>query len=166
MAPLKAGDAFPEGVTFTYVPYTEEKADVKACGVPISYDASKQFRDKKVVLFSVPGAFTPTCTVSHLPGYLEHLPDLKKKGVDIVAVLAYNDPWVMAAWGKASGVKGDDILFFSDSDTNFSKANAWVLGERSGRYALIFDHGRVIYSEVEPGKEVTVSGADAVLAKL
>ena len=80
-----------------------------SCGIPISYNASKEWADKKVVLFSVPGAFTPTCSEQHLPGYLRHLGDLKGKGVDVVAVVASNDPFVMSAWGKVNGVK-DDVV--------------------------------------------------------
>lgn len=80
-----------------------------SCGIPISYNASKEWADKKVVLFSVPGAFTPTCSERHLPGYLTRLGDLKGKGVDVVAVVASNDPFVMSAWGKANGVK-DEVV--------------------------------------------------------
>lgn len=61
----------------------------------------------------MPGAFTPGCSVKHLPGYIENLPELKKKGVDVVAVIAFNDAWVMSAWGKANGIKGDDIVRFA-----------------------------------------------------
>lgn len=69
-----------------------------------------EWANKKVILFAVPGAFTPTCSARHLPGYLENLPALKSKGVDVIAVVAYNDAFVMSAWGKANGVKGDDIV--------------------------------------------------------
>lgn len=71
-----------------------------------------EWANKKVVVFSVPGAFTPSCSASHLPGYIEKLPELKKKGVDVVATIAYNDAWVMSAWGKANGVKDDSIVRF------------------------------------------------------
>jgi alkyl hydroperoxide reductase 1 len=71
-----------------------------------------EFANKKVVLFSVPGAFTPGCSAKHLPGYIDNLPALKGKGVDIIAVIAYNDAFVMSAWGKANGIKGDDIVCF------------------------------------------------------
>jgi peroxiredoxin len=69
-----------------------------------------EWANKKVVLFSVPGAFTPGCSARHLPGYIENLSKLKSKGVDIVAVIAFNDAWVMSAWGKANNIKGDDIV--------------------------------------------------------
>jgi len=166
MASPKVGDSFPEGVVFSYVPYTEEKGDITACGIPINYDASKEFANKKVVLFSVPGAFTPGCSAKHLPGYIDNLPALKGKGVDIIAVIAYNDAFVMSAWGKANGIKGDDILFLSDPGTEFSKKLGWTLGERTARYALIIENGKIVYAEKEPGREVSVSSAEAVLAKL
>ncbi|KKK14940.1 hypothetical protein P175DRAFT_0532600 [Aspergillus ochraceoroseus IBT 24754] len=167
MAPLKAGDQFPGGVTFQYIPYTEEKGDITACGIPIKYDASKEWADKKVVLFSVPGAFTPTCSANHLPGYIHSLPQLKAKGVQVVAVLASNDPFVMSAWGKANQVKGDDILFLTDPDAQFSSSIGWATAGRTGRYAVIIDHGKVTYADIETERgAVNVSGADTVLAHL
>jgi len=166
MAELKVGDSFPAGVTFSYVPYTEESAEITACGIPINYDASKEWANKKVVLFSVPGAFTPGCSARHLPGYINNLSKIKAKGVDVVAVIAYNDAFVMSAWGKANGIKNDDILFLSDVGTAFSKKLGWTNGERTARYALVIDHGKIVYAEKEPGREVTVSSAEAVLAKL
>ncbi|RDW82293.1 putative peroxisomal membrane protein [Coleophoma cylindrospora] len=166
MVELKVGDSFPEGVTFTYVPYTEDKGDITACGIPISYNASKEFAGKKVVLFSVPGAFTPGCSAKHLPGYIENLGQLKGKGVDIVACIAFNDAWVMSAWGKANGIKGDDILFLSDGGAEFSKKLGWTSGERTARYALVIDNGKIVYAEKEPGREVSVSSAESVLARL
>jgi len=166
MSALKVGDSFPEGVVFSYVPYTPETGDITACGIPINYDASKEFADKKVVLFAVPGAFTPGCSVKHLPGYIENRATLKSKGVDIIAVIAYNDAYVMSAWGKANGIKDDSILFLSDPDTAFSKKLGWTQGVRTARYAIVIDNGKITYAEKEPGREVTVSGAEAVLAKL
>ena len=114
----------------SHVPYTDDKGDITACGIPENYNASKEWADKKVVLFAVPGrsfpqfrqlqaknqadgrsgAFTPGCSVKHLPPYIENLKAIKDKGVDTVAVVAFNDAWVMSAWGKANGVKGDDIV--------------------------------------------------------
>ncbi|KAI9838948.1 MAG: Peroxiredoxin Asp f3 [Sarea resinae] len=158
--PLKVGDKFPSGVVFSYVPYTEDKGDIKACGIPINYDASKEFANKKVALFAVPGAFTPGCSARHLPGYIENFDALKKKGVDLVACIAFNDAYVMSAWGKANGVKGDDFLFLSDPGAKFSQSIGWTLGERTDRYAIVIDHGTVTYAEKETGPgEVTVSTA-------
>lgn len=72
-----------------------------------------EFKDKKVVIVSIPGAFTPTCSASHLPGYIEHKDELKAKGVDQVIFLAYNDPFVMSGWGKANNIKDDFIVSFT-----------------------------------------------------
>ncbi|KAB8217201.1 FMN-linked oxidoreductase [Aspergillus novoparasiticus] len=160
----------PEWVIITakkYVPWTEEKGDITACGIPIPYNASKEWADKKVVLFSVPGAFTPTCSVNHVPGYIQNLPQLKEKGVQVVAVVASNDPFVMSAWGKANKVERDDILFLSDPDAKFSDSIGWANNGRTGRYAIVIDHGKVTYAQIETEKGVVkVSGAEAVLAHL
>ncbi len=94
----------------SYIPYTPESEAITSCGIPQNYAASKEWADKKVVLFSVPGAFTPGCSVRHLPGYIEKLAEIKGKNVDIVAVLAYNDAFVMSAWSKANGIKNDEIV--------------------------------------------------------
>ncbi|KAG6993978.1 hypothetical protein G7Y79_00048g083740 [Physcia stellaris] len=171
MSGLKAGDSFPKGITFSYVPATPESDDsITSCGMPVDYDASKEFADKKVVLVAVPGAFTPACSVQHLPGYIEKYGVLKDKGVDIVAVISMNDAFVMDAWRKANNVKRDGIwrkIFLSDPGIAFSKQIGWTKGpERTGRYAMIIDHGKIVYAEKEPGGDVTVSGADSVLAKL
>jgi len=166
MLGLKAGDSFPEGVTFTYVAPTGD-LDLKACGLPIKYDASKEFKNKKVVLVSVPGAFTPTCQEQHITSYLANLDKLKAKGVDQVIFIAYNDWWVMAAWAKANGVTDDSILFMSDVGAEFSKSIGWVSGERTQRYAIIIDHGKVTYAETDSvPKSIANTGAEGVLAKL
>ncbi|PYH90687.1 putative allergen [Aspergillus ellipticus CBS 707.79] len=164
---LQAGDAFPSGVVFKYIPWTEEANDITACGIPINFDASKEWADKKVVLFSVPGAFTPTCSISHLPGFITSLPALKAKGVQTVAVIASNDPYVMSAWGKANKVTGEEFLFLSDPDAKFSESIGWASGGRTGRYAVIIDHGKVTYAAIETQKgTLEASGAEAVLAHL
>ena len=117
----------------------------------------------------MPGAFTPSCSVRHLPGYLEHYNEIKNKGVDVIAVLAFNDAWVMDAWAKANGVKEEKILFLSDDGSKFATSlglSQGGEGSRLLRFAMIVDKGRIVYCEKEPGREVTVSGAEAVLAKL
>lgn len=94
----------------------------------------------------------------HLPGYIEHLEAIKGKGVDIVAVIASNDAFVMSAWGKVNGIK-DEILFLNDNDAKFSKSIGWDMGvspNRTARYAIVIDHGVVKYAEKEPGRDVTV----------
>ncbi|PWY92316.1 Redoxin [Aspergillus heteromorphus CBS 117.55] len=164
---LKAGDSFPSDVVFKYIPWTEESGEITACGIPINFNASKEWADKKVVLFSVPGAFTPTCSVNHVPGYIQNIQQLKSKGVQTIAVIASNDPYVMSAWGKANKVTGDEFLFLSDPDAKFSESIGWANAGRTGRYAIVIDHGKVTYAEIETKKgAVEVSGADAVLAHL
>lgn len=166
MSGLKQGDAFPEGVTFQYVAPSGD-TDLTVCGMPGPYDASKEFKDKKVVLVAVPGAFTPTCQVSHVTSYIKNLDKLKAAGVDQVIFIASNDAWVMAAWGKANGIKDDSILFMSDAETAFSKSIGWVNGDRTKRYAIIVDHGKVVYADVDDKRgSIENSGAEAVLAKL
>ncbi|KAL8835859.1 MAG: hypothetical protein Q9170_003153 [Blastenia crenularia] len=121
--PIKVGDKFPEGVVFSHVPYTAEKESITACGIPQNFEASKEFANKKVVLFAVPGAFTPGCSVRHLPGFIDHLSEIKAKGVDLVVVLAFNDAWVMSAWSKANGIK-DEMHKTLDVITLFHKASS------------------------------------------
>ncbi|KAL1890744.1 peroxiredoxin type-2 [Sporothrix stenoceras] len=166
MSGLKVGDAFPEGVVFQYVPPTGE-LDIKACGIAVPYKASEEFKNKKAVIVSVPGAFTPTCQEQHIVSYLQNREALKAKGVDQVIVLASNDHWVMAAWGKANGVADDSILFVTDVDAEFSKSIGWANGPRTGRYAIIVDNGKVVYAEADTvPKSIANSGAEAVLARL
>ncbi|PPR00675.1 hypothetical protein CVT24_000963 [Panaeolus cyanescens] len=170
MATIKVGDKIPEG-TFKYVPYTPELESGLACGVPTSL-STNDWKGKKVVLFSVPGAFTPTCHVNHLPPYIQKYDEFKAKGVDVIAVVAANDPFVMSGWGRVEGLK-DKILALSDTDAKWSKElgldkdlSSFGLGTRTWRYALILNDNVVEYLGVEPGPGVSVSGADAVLAKL
>ncbi|POR37563.1 Putative peroxiredoxin pmp20 [Tolypocladium paradoxum] len=166
MPELKVGDSFPADVAFTYIPPSPE-GDIKVCGIPQKLDASKEFADKKIVLVSVPGAFTPTCQATHLPSYLDNRDALRAKGVDHVVVIAYNDAFVMSAWGKANGVTDDFVIFASDAGAKFSQSIGWTLGERTSRYAIAIDHGKVIYaSQDDDTKSISQSGAEAVLAKL
>jgi alkyl hydroperoxide reductase 1 len=166
MSELKVGDSFPEGIAFQYIPYTPETGDMASCGIPTKYDASKEFKEKKVALVSVPGAFTPTCHVSHLPSYLANIDNLKAKGIDQVVFLAYNDPFVMSAWGKSNNIKDDYVVFATDPETKFSKSIGWTMGERTGRYAIVIDHGKVVYAAREDGAGISKSGAEPVLAAL
>jgi len=171
MAPtIKVGDTIPKG-TFSYVAYTPELDSHLACGIP-SPLSTDEWKGKKVVLFSVPGAFTPTCHVNHLPPYIEKYDEFKAKGVDTIAVVAANDPFVMSGWGRVEGVK-DKILCLSDTNAEWSKSlglsldlTARGMGVRTARYAIIIDDLVVKYVDVEPGPGVTVSGAEAVLSKL
>lgn len=133
---------------------------------------SEIFDGKRVVLFAVPGAFTPTCNDTHLPGFLIKGDEIRAKGIDTIACVAVNDAFVMSAWGKASNV-GDHILMLADGNGDFARAmdleldaSGFGLGTRSRRYAAIVDDGVLRYLGVETGPEVGVSSADAVLEAL
>ena len=126
----------------------------------------------KVVLCAVPGAFTPTCSVQHLPGFLEKNNDLKEKGVDIIACVSVNDPFVMSAWGADRQV-GEDVLMLSDGNGEFTAAiglemdgSGFGLGTRSQRYAMVIDDGVVSALNVESGPGLDVSSAETILAQL
>lgn len=131
------------------------------------------FGGKRVVLFAVPGAFTPTCHAKHLPSYLEHHDALRAKGIDTIACVSVNDAFVLEAWAKAGGV-GDKVLMLSDGNATFTKAigmdfdgSGFGLGTRSKRYSMLVEDGvvRSVAVEDAPGM-MEVSGADRILAAL
>ncbi len=127
------------------------------------------FDGKKVVLFAVPGAFTPTCHLKHIPGFIENADAFKKKGIDSVTCVAVNDPFVLGAWADASGGKGK-ILFLSDGNAEFTKkigmdfdGSGIGLGTRSKRYAMLVDDGVVKVLNVEDSPGVAVESTAAKL---
>ncbi|MGA9575279.1 MAG: peroxiredoxin [Lysobacterales bacterium] len=129
------------------------------------------FAGRKVVLFSVPGAFTPTCSAYHLPGFVELADEITGKGVDAIACMAVNDVFVMHAWGKSANANGIDML--ADGNGEFTRAlglqldgTAFGMGQRSQRFALVADDGRVTQLMVEAPGEFRVSSAESVLAAL
>jgi peroxiredoxin len=130
------------------------------------------FKGKKTVLFSVPGAFTPTCSAKHLPGFVQNSEALKGKGVDQVICMAVNDAFVMDAWGKAQNV-GDKVSLLSDGNGEFAKAlgldfdaSGPGLGVRSQRFSMLIDDGVVKKLNVEKPGAFEVSSAEAMLAQL
>ncbi|PSJ62497.1 peroxiredoxin [Kumtagia ephedrae] len=130
------------------------------------------FSGKKVVLFAVPGAFTPTCSNNHLPGYLENRDAILSRGVDTIAVVAVNDQFVMAAWARFSGAE-DKILFLADGSGDFVRAigldadfSANGMGLRSKRFSMIVDDGKVTQLNVETQSGVSESGAAKILEQL
>ena len=130
------------------------------------------FSGKRVVLFSVPGAFTPTCSMNHLPGYVTHADALAEKGVDTIACLAVNDVFVMDAWGKSREV-GDQILMLADGNGDYTKAlgleldaSGFGMGMRGQRFAIIVDDGVATAVAVEAPGEFRVSAAEAILDRL
>ncbi len=159
---IQVGDSVPAGA------FKQKTAD----GIgDISTD--DLFTGKKIVVFSVPGAFTPTCSAKHLPGYVGQAAALKAKGVDSVACLSVNDAFVMDAWGKNQGV-GDEVLMLADGSGDYTKALGMELdlggiglGVRGKRFAMVVDDGKVTHLAVEPNPgELDVSSAESVLGAL
>jgi glutaredoxin/glutathione-dependent peroxiredoxin len=130
------------------------------------------FKGKKVVLFSVPGAFTPTCDAKHLPGFVQSADQLKGKGVDTVACMAVNDVFVMNAWGKHSNV-GDKVLMLADGNGDYAKAlgleldgRGFGMGTRGQRFAIIVDDGVAKQVNIEAPGQFKVSAAEHILGQL
>ncbi len=130
------------------------------------------FAAKKVVMFALPGAFTPTCSAAHLPGYVEHHDAIKAKGVDTIGCLSVNDAFVMGAWGEAHNV-GDKVLMIADGSASFTQAlgleldlTARNFGLRSQRYALIAEDGVVTHLNIEEAGKFAVSDAETLLGLL
>jgi peroxiredoxin len=130
------------------------------------------FKGKKVVLFAVPGAFTPTCSAKHLPGFVEKAGEIKRQGVDTIACLSVNDAFVMNAWGKDQKADGK-VQMLADGNGDFTRAvgleldgSGYGLGKRSQRYAMVVDDGVVKALNVEKPGAFEVSSADAILKAL
>lgn len=135
-------------------------------------DTQKLFAGRRVILFAVPGAFTPTCSAKHLPGFVAKAAEIRAKGVDAILCLAVNDAFVMKAWAAAQNV-GDRIEMLADGNGEFSRAlglafdgSKFGMGERCQRFAARIDDGVVRYLAVEAPGKFEVSSAEAVLAAL
>ena len=157
---IKAGDRMPSGTLKTMK------------DGPKDVTTDELFKGKKVVLFSVPGAFTPTCDAKHLPGFVQSADQLKAKGIDTIACMAVNDVFVMNAWGKASNV-GDKVLMLADGNAEYSKAlgleldaSGFGMGTRGKRFAIIADNGVAKQVFIEGPGEFKVSSAEHVLENL
>ena len=158
---IKSGDKLPAGK------FTRMTQDG-----PQKLTTDQLFGGKTVVLFSVPGAFTPTCDAKHLPGFVELADQLRARGVDTIACMAVNDVFVMNAWGKASGV-GDKVLMLADGNGDYAKAlgleldaTGYGMGLRGQRFAIIAKDGIATQVNVEAPGEFKVSAADYVLKQL
>lgn len=158
---IEVGDKIPEATLKTLTKQGIQDVSTK-----------ELFSGKRVVLFAVPGAFTPTCSDVHLPGFVERVGEIKGQGVATVGCVAVNDPFVMAAWKKARGVP-EEIVMLADGNAELAKAMGLVLdasrfgmGNRSRRWAAVVEDGVVTMLGVEPGGEVGVSSAGAVLRAL
>ena len=138
---------------------------------PQAVSSADFFAGKKVALFAVPGAFTPTCSARHLPSYVEKAGDLKAKGVDEIACISVNDPFVMSAWNERDG--SSDITMIADGNGEFTEAlglsfdgSKFGMGKRSQRYSMIVNDGTVEQVNVEAPGDYRVSGAEAMLEQL
>jgi peroxiredoxin len=150
----------------------EVKLAVMAADGPTTVNSREVLGVGKTVLFAVPGAFTPTCSDYHLPGFVVRADDLKAKGIDTIACISVNDAFVMDAWGKSQNV-GPSVLLLADGNGDFAEAVGLVLdgtgfgmGVRSQRYAMVLEDGIVRHIAVESGPGLEVSSADAVLQAL
>jgi peroxiredoxin len=158
---IKIGDSLPKA---TFMTMTAEGP------APVTTD--QLFGGKRVALFAVPGAFTPTCSAKHLPGFKDHAADLKAKGVDTIACVSVNDMFVMKAWAKDQGIT-DEVLMLADGNGDFTKAlglemdgSKFGMGLRSQRYSFVAKDGVVEQLNIEEGGDFKVSSADYMLAQL
>jgi glutaredoxin/glutathione-dependent peroxiredoxin len=160
MMAIKEGDKLPEA-----------RLHVMKDGRPTPVSTAELFGSKKVVLFAVPGAFTPTCSQAHLPGYVVNADQIKAKGVDSIVCMAVNDAFVMDAWGKSANA--DEIVMAGDGNGEFTRAlglemdgTGFGLGKRSQRFAMIVEDGVVKKLAVEAPGKFEVSKAEAILEAL
>ena len=156
---IKEGDKVPGDISLQYMDEKKVKT-LKTEGL---------FKGKKTVMFAVPGAFTPTCSEQHLPGYVTYSYELKKKGVDQIICLSVNDAFVMDAWAKDNNIV-DEVLMLADGSGDFTRAlgleldlSKFFLGKRSMRYSMIIDDGVVTMLNLEKGGAFDVSKAELIL---
>lgn len=159
---LNIGDRLPAAVLTTPTPDGPK---------PVSVD--DVFKGKTVALFAVPGAFTPTCSARHLPGFRDHAADLKAKGVDTIACLSVNDGYVMGAWAEKEGVSRDDVLMLADGNGDLTRklglsadVSGFGMGERSRRYSALVRDGVIEQLNIEAPGEFKVSSAEHLLTQL
>lgn len=157
---IKEGDKLPDASMFTM-----------ADGRPKKVSTADLFAGKKVVVFAVPGAYTPTCSLAHLPGFVAYADKIKAKGVDSIVCLSVNDAFVMDSWGKDKNA--EELLMVGDGNGDFTRAiglemdgSGFGLGSRSQRYAMIVEDGVVKKLNVEAGGKFEVSKAEAILEAL
>ena len=158
---VQVGDQAPSG-----------RFHVMSADGPGVLSSAELFDGKKVVVFSVPGAFTPTCSKEHLPGFIDNADAIKAKGVDAIACMAVNDAFVMDAWGKSAGA-GDKVLMLADGNGEYAAAlgleldgSGFGLGTRGQRFAMVVEDGKITQLHVEAPMEFKVSAAENILASL
>ena len=159
---INVGDRLPD------VPLTVATPDG-----PEQTTSTDFFAGRRVALFAVPGAYTPTCSARHLPGFKDKHDELKAKGVDRIVGVSVNDPFVMGAWAEQQGLSGDDVMLVADGNGDFTKklgleldATGFGMGHRSQRYSMLIKDGVVTELNVEQGGEFKVSSAEHLLTQL
>jgi peroxiredoxin len=165
---IKVGDKLPSGTLYEY-----NETETPGCPVgPNPVSVEDLTKNKKVVIFGLPGAFTPTCSAKHVPSYLSHMDELKRKGVDEVVCVSVNDAFVMGAWARDQHANGK-VRMLGDGSGTWTKAlglemdlTARGLGMRSQRYSMLVDNGVVKTLNVEQAGKFEVSGAETMLAQL
>ena len=159
---------------FQYIPWAPELDSGSVCGIPVTFKSHDEWKGKKVVVVSIPGAYTPICHQQHIPPLVQRVGELKAKGVDAVYVIASNDPYVMGAWGVYNNAK-DQVVFATDAELAFSKALGATIdlsfkkmGERTARYALIIDDLKVVDFASDEGDTGALQNAsiDTILTKV
>ena len=159
--PIQSGETMPSGLF-----------GVMTDAGPGAISTDELFSGKKVVLVSVPGAFTPTCSANHLPGFIEHAGAIRDKGIDTIACMAVNDVFVMDAWGKDRGA-GADVMMLADGNGEYARAlglemdgTGFGMGMRGQRFAIVVDDGVATVVNVEQPGQFEVSKAESILAAL
>jgi peroxiredoxin len=164
---LKIGDTLPAGTLYEYV-----EVEGNGCSIgPNAFDIAQATAGKKIAIFALPGAFTPTCSAQHLPAYVEQASAFKAAGVDEIWCVSVNDAFVMGAWGRQQGAQGK-VRMMADGSADFAKATGLTLdmtarglGLRSQRYSMLVDNGVVKTLNLEEGGKLAVSDAATLLAQ-
>lgn len=165
---IKTGDHLPEGKLAEFI-----ETETEGCSLgPNTFNVSDLVKGKTIAIFGLPGAYTPTCSAQHVPGYVQHANELKAKGVDEIWCISVNDAFVMGAWGrelKATGI----VRMMADGNADFSKAlglsadfSGYGMGTRSQRYSMLVKDGVVLQLHVEAPGKFEVSNAETLLASL
>lgn len=165
---IKIGDRLPEGTLSEFI-----EVESAGCSLgPNAFNVGELTKGKKIAIFGLPGAYTPTCSAQHVPGYVQHAAELKAKGVDEIWCISVNDAFVMGAWGRDQKATGT-VRMMADGNAAFSKAlgldadfSKFGMGTRSQRYSMLVDNGVVKQLNVEQGGKFEVSNAETLLSQL
>jgi peroxiredoxin len=165
---IKIGDKLPEGTLSEFI-----ETETEGCSLgPNTFNVQDLSKGKKIAIFGLPGAFTPTCSAQHVPGYVKLAEQLKAKGVDEIWCISVNDAFVMGAWGREQQATGI-VRFMADGNAAYSKAlgldadfSKFGMGTRSQRYSLLADDGVVTQLNIEQGGKFEVSNAETLLGQL